>query len=105
MSQSFDVIVVGARCAGSTLATLLAREGLRVGVVERATFPRDTLSSHLFQAPGINVLGRLGVLDRVRDTGASCIRQLDFRQDQFAKKSSHSMRPGDTGGFMSVRRF
>jgi flavin-dependent dehydrogenase len=105
MSQSFDVIVVGARCAGSTLATLLAREGLRVGVVERATFPRDTLSSHLFQAPGINVLGRLGVLDRVRDTGASCIRELDFRQNQFAKKTSHSMRPGDAGGFMSVRRF
>ncbi len=105
MSQSFDVIVVGARCAGSTLATLLAREGLRVGVVERATFPRDTLSSHLFQAPGINVLGRLGVLDRVRDTGASCIRELDFRQDQFAKKTSHPMRPGDAGGFMSIRRF
>jgi flavin-dependent dehydrogenase len=105
MSQSFDVIVVGARCAGSTLATLLAREGLRVGVVERATFPRDTLSSHLFQAPGINVLRRLGVLDRVRDTGASCIRELDFRQNQFAKRTSHAMRPGDAGGFMSVRRF
>jgi 2-polyprenyl-6-methoxyphenol hydroxylase-like FAD-dependent oxidoreductase len=105
VGQSFDVVVVGARCAGSTLATLLAREGLRVGVVERATFPRDTLSSHLFQAPGINVLGRLGVLDRVRDTGASCIREMDFRQNQFAKKTSYPMRPGDAGGFMSVRRF
>jgi 2-polyprenyl-6-methoxyphenol hydroxylase-like FAD-dependent oxidoreductase len=105
MRQSFDVIVVGARCAGSPLATLLARQGVKVGVVERATFPRDTLSTHVFQAPGINLLARLGVLDRVQDTGAACIRQLDFRQSQFATRTSYPMRPGDAGGFMSVRRF
>jgi len=104
MSESFDVIVVGARCAGSPLATLLARQGLSVGVVERATFPRDTLSSHVFQAPGINLLARLGVLDRVQDTGATCVRQLDFRQDQAAVRTTYPMRPGDAGGFMSVRR-
>jgi flavin-dependent dehydrogenase len=39
MADKFDVIVVGARCASSPLATLLEREGLRVAVVERAAFP------------------------------------------------------------------
>src|SRR3954452_2039720 len=105
MAENFDVIVVGARCAGSPLAALLARQGVRVAVVERATFPRDTLSTHVFQAPGINLLARLGVLDRVRATGAECIRYLDFRQNDFETKVEFPRRPGDAGGSMSVRRF
>jgi len=105
MSDRFDVVVVGARCAGSPLATLLAREGVRVALVERAKFPRDTLSTHIFEAPGINVLGRLGVLNRVCATGAEPIRHLDFRHDEFATRVEPTPRPGDIGGAMSVRRF
>ena len=62
MPDRFDVIVVGARCAGSPLATLLARQGLRVALLERATFPKDTLSTHIFEASAINFLDRLGVV-------------------------------------------
>jgi 2-polyprenyl-6-methoxyphenol hydroxylase-like FAD-dependent oxidoreductase len=105
MSERFDVVVVGARCAGSPLATLLARQGVRVALVERAEFPCDTLSTHIFEAPGINLLGRLGVLDRVRATGAEPVRRLDFRQDEFAARLEPPLRPGDIGGAMSVRRF
>jgi 2-polyprenyl-6-methoxyphenol hydroxylase-like FAD-dependent oxidoreductase len=105
MADGFDVIVVGARCAGSPLAALLSRQGVRVAVVERAKFPRDTLSTHVFQAPGINLLARLGVLERARGTGAECIRQLDFRQSEFRTKTGCRPRPGDAGAFMSVRRF
>ena len=101
----FDVVIVGARCAGSPLATLLARQGVRVALVERARFPRDTLSTHIFEAPGINLLARLGVLDQVRATGAEPIRRLDFRQDEFATRVEPRARPGDIGGAMSVRRF
>jgi flavin-dependent dehydrogenase len=50
MGREFDVVVVGARCAGSPLAALLARGALSVALVERATFPRDTLSTHTFQS-------------------------------------------------------
>lgn len=105
MSERFDVVVVGARCAGSPLATLLARQGVRVALVERVKFPRDTLSTHIFEAPGINLLARLGVLNRVRATGAEAIRRLDFRQDEFAARAEPSVRAGDIGGAMSVRRF
>ena len=105
MTKSFDVVIVGARCAGSPLATLLARQGLDVALVERAKFPRDTLSTHIIEAPGINLLGRLGVLDRVRLTGAEPIRHLDFRLDEFATRVEPQPRPGDIGGAMSVRRF
>jgi 2-polyprenyl-6-methoxyphenol hydroxylase-like FAD-dependent oxidoreductase len=105
MTERFDVIVVGARCAGSPLAALLARQGIRVALVERAKFPRDTLSTHIFEAAGINVLSRLGVLDRVRATGAEPIRRVDFRQDEYAIEAAVPARPGDVGGVMSVRRF
>ncbi len=65
MDAAFDVVVGGARCAGSPLAALLAREGLSVAVVDRAEFPSDTLSTHIFQNEGVRVLERLGVLDEV----------------------------------------
>jgi 2-polyprenyl-6-methoxyphenol hydroxylase-like FAD-dependent oxidoreductase len=76
-----------------------------VALVERAKFPRDTLSTHIFEAPGINVLDRLGVLAHVRATGAEPIRRLDFRQDEFAARIEPPMQPGDIGSAMSVRRF
>ena len=43
----YDAIVVGARCAGSPTAMLLARKGYKVLVVDRATFPSDTISTHV----------------------------------------------------------
>jgi len=53
MSENrYDVIVVGARCAGSPVAMLLATAGHRVLLVDRATFPSDTMSTHLVHPPG-----------------------------------------------------
>jgi flavin-dependent dehydrogenase len=62
--SGYDVIVVGARCAGSPIAMLLARGGYDVLVVDRAAFPSDTLSTHLIHAPGVAALRRWGLLDR-----------------------------------------
>ena len=42
----YDAIVVGARCAGSPTAMLLARKGYKVLLVDRTTFPSDTMSTH-----------------------------------------------------------
>lgn len=51
MPPSYDAIVVGARCAGSPTAMLLARQGHPVLVVDRATFPSDIMSTHLVPVP------------------------------------------------------
>ena len=83
MDQEFDVVVVGGRCAGSPLATLLARGGLSVALVEQATFPRDTLSTHVFQTSALAFLNRLGVLSAVRATGAPVVNHVDIRQEGF----------------------
>ena len=65
------MVVVGARCAGSPLAAMLARRGLRVCLLDRARFPSETLSTHLIQPRGVSVLERVGVLDAVLAAGAA----------------------------------
>ncbi|HET7654096.1 MAG TPA: NAD(P)/FAD-dependent oxidoreductase [Acidimicrobiales bacterium] len=68
-TPDYDVIVVGARCAGSPTAMLLARRGHRVLLVDRATFPSDTLSTLVIHGHGVAALDRWGVLDGVLATG------------------------------------
>lgn len=104
MAEKFDVVVVGARCAGSPLATLLARGGARVAVVERATFPRDTLSTHIFQAHALAFLDRLGVAERLRATGAPFIGRSMARMEDVQWSIPWPQRPGDVGGTASIRR-
>ena len=78
MSQSYDAIVVGARCAGSPTAMLLARTGHRVLLVDRATFPSDTLSTHLIHPPGVAALESWGLLDSVVATGCPPVDTYAF---------------------------
>jgi 2-polyprenyl-6-methoxyphenol hydroxylase-like FAD-dependent oxidoreductase len=65
MAKTYDAIVVGARVAGSPTAMLLARKGYDVLLLDRATFPSDTISTHLIHPPGIRALQRWGLLDKV----------------------------------------
>jgi flavin-dependent dehydrogenase len=74
----YDVIVVGARCAGSPVAMLLARGGHRVLVLDRANFPSDTVSTHYLHQAGLSRLQDWGLLDRVIATGVTPIRELNF---------------------------
>jgi 2-polyprenyl-6-methoxyphenol hydroxylase-like FAD-dependent oxidoreductase len=78
MSESYDAIVVGARCAGSPTAMLLARKGHRVLVVDRATFPSDTVSSHVIQPLGVAALERWGLLERLVATGCPPIHTYAY---------------------------
>lgn len=61
-----DVIIVGARVAGSALAALLGEQGHRVLLLDKAQFPSDTLSTHFFRTPALRVFERLGLLDEVK---------------------------------------
>ncbi len=72
----YDAIVVGARCAGSPTAMLLAREGYRVLLLDKATFPSDTMSTHLVHPPGVAALERWALLDRLVASGCPPVETI-----------------------------
>jgi 2-polyprenyl-6-methoxyphenol hydroxylase-like FAD-dependent oxidoreductase len=78
MTRHYDAIVVGARCAGAPTAMLLARRGYRVLLVDRATFPSDTTSTHMVHAPGVAALGRWGLREAVAASGCPPIAAYSF---------------------------
>jgi flavin-dependent dehydrogenase len=84
----YDAIVVGARCAGSPTAMLLARSGQRVLLVDRAEFPSDTLSTHFIHQSGAAYLDRWGLLPQVVAAGAATSRTLTLDIGPFALRGT-----------------
>jgi flavin-dependent dehydrogenase len=67
--NSYDAVVVGARCAGAATALLMARTGMRVLLVDRVPPTRDTLSTHALMRAGVLQLDRWGLLERLAAAG------------------------------------
>ncbi len=103
---AFDALVIGARVAGSTLAALLGDAGHRVLLIDQASFPSPTLSTHFFRgARMVAVLDRLKVLDQVLALGPPPLR----RQYVYGGGSGEPVveppqEPGDADFSLSVRR-
>jgi len=77
----YDVIIVGAQCAGSTLAAFLAAAGADVLLVDKAAMPSDqVLSTHTIHPPGMDVLDAIGVGEAVR-AGAPANRTMRLDKD------------------------
>jgi len=79
--ESFDVVIVGGRCAGSALAIHLARAGLQVCVVDKAVFPSETPSTHVIQPRGVEALAELGVLESLLAAGAAQLDRFSLIND------------------------
>ena len=73
-----DAVVVGARCAGSATAMLLARAGLSVLLVDRDRHGADTLSTLALMRAGVLQLHRWGLLERLRAAGTPAIESTSF---------------------------
>jgi flavin-dependent dehydrogenase len=80
----YDAIVVGARCAGSPTAKLLARKGYRVLLTDRARFPSDTISTHIIWPPGVAWLQRWGLREPVATSHCPPVRTLTMDFGEFA---------------------
>ncbi|GHH98922.1 NAD(P)/FAD-dependent oxidoreductase [Neobacillus kokaensis] len=82
MSKIYDVIITGARCAGTTLAIYLSRAGFRVLLIDRTAFPSDTLSTHTFFNNTTAILRELGVMDQLLKTNTPSVRDIKFQFDE-----------------------
>jgi FADH2 O2-dependent halogenase len=68
MGIDHDVIIIGGGPAGSVLASLLARDGRKVLVVEKDIHPREHVGEAL--TPSVNVvLQEIGFLDKMEEVG------------------------------------
>jgi len=74
----YDVVIVGARCAGAATALLLARAGLDVLLVEQGSRGADTLSTHALMRAGVLQLFRWGLLDAIKSAGTPRIETTTF---------------------------
>jgi 2-polyprenyl-6-methoxyphenol hydroxylase-like FAD-dependent oxidoreductase len=102
MSREYDAIIVGARCAGSPTAMLLAREGHRVLLVDHASFPSDTLSTLLIHSPGVGALRRWGLLDQVLASNCPPIHLYSFDFGPFTIEGTPH--PSDGASFACAPR-
>ena len=100
----YDAIIVGARCAGSATAMLLARQGFKVLLVDRATFPSDTISTHILWPHGAEILARWGLLERLAATNLPPIcRSMTFNVGPFALHGAIPDANDGMGGFCPRR--
>ena len=88
-----DVLVIGGGPAGSTVATLLARKGWRVTLLEKANHPRFHIGESLLPM-NLPILERLGVLEQVRAVGVHKAG-ADFPLDATRYNSFHFRRAID----------
>lgn len=99
----YDAVVVGARCAGASTAMLLARQGRRVLLVDRAPIPSDTMSTLFIRPPGVAALARWGVLDSVVESGCPALDTLSYDVGDVRLESRTPAMPG-AGAAYAPRR-
>ncbi len=100
----YDAIIVGARCAGSPTAMLLARQGFKVLLVDRATFPSDTISTHIVWPHGAEILKRWSLARALAARGVPPIcRQMTFDVGAFALRGAIPDVNDGMGGFCPRR--
>lgn len=83
----YDVIIVGARCAGSALGLLLARQGVKVLMVDKASFPSDTISGHCVLHRGTVRLKKWGLLEDVLASNCPPITTIASNFGDFTLKA------------------
>lgn len=102
MTTDYDVIIVGARVAGSITATVLGEYGYKVLLLDRAHFPSDSLSTHFFRYPSLKSFQRMGVFDQVQSAAPHMV-------DMFNDIEGHTWTEPVTGKdgldyFLCIRR-
>jgi 2-polyprenyl-6-methoxyphenol hydroxylase-like FAD-dependent oxidoreductase len=84
LKTRYDVIIIGARCAGAATAMLLARAGVGVLVIDQAARGTDTLSTHALMRGGVLQLARWGLLDAIKGAGTPAIEKTTFHYGEDA---------------------
>lgn len=100
-----DAIIVGARCAGSAIAMLLARRGYRVLLIDRQSFPSEMpMSTHFIHQRGVACLSRWGLRDQILATESHPVERFEIDMGPFTLSGSAPPVDGETSAFAPRRR-
>ena len=103
LGSRYDVVVAGARCAGAATAMLLARQGLRVLVVDRGQYGTDTLSTHALMRGGVVKLHHWGLLGALEIEATPSVHSTSFHYGEREVRIPIKVRDGIPGLFAPRR--
>ena len=103
MESLYDAIVIGARCAGSPTAMLLARKGYKVLLLDKVEFPSDTISTHIVFPIGVARLKSWGLFESILSTNCPLIHKMGFDLGPFTIAGSPPL-PDGVPGIIAPRR-
>jgi menaquinone-9 beta-reductase len=96
-----DVLIVGAGPAGAVAATVLARTGVRVRLLDRASFPRDKLCGDTINPGTLAILRRLGLAGGIEPRGLPIDGMIVTGEGGVSVEARY---PGDQRGLAISRR-
>jgi 2-polyprenyl-6-methoxyphenol hydroxylase-like FAD-dependent oxidoreductase len=101
--EHYDAIIVGARCAGTTLGASLASAGWRVLMLDKDPLGSDTLSTHVVFPNTIARLQQLEVLERISQRHQ--LRPVAYRMRMLGREFAGAFTPvGGHERCLSIRR-
>ncbi|MFI6044685.1 NAD(P)/FAD-dependent oxidoreductase [Nocardia sp. NPDC051321] len=100
----YDAIIIGARVAGAPTAMLLAQQGYRVLLLDKARFPSDTVSTHMITVGGSAQLNRWGLIEQVEATNCPPVTNivLDLCFEQYGHFTLTGFPDPDENGFAAI---
>jgi len=84
----YDAIIIGARVAGSPAAMLLAQKGYKVLLLDRESFPSDTISTHILLPKGYSLIKKWGLAHKILASNCPVIHKVTFDLGPFALKGT-----------------
>ena len=98
MPADFDALIVGAGPAGASAATLLARAGWSVALVEQETFPRRKVCGECIAASNLPLLDALGIGEAVAREAGPELRRVALMRGAASVVAELPPAVGDGGG-------
>jgi geranylgeranyl reductase family protein len=102
--QTFDIVIIGAGPAGSATAYYLAKQGLRVALLDKSDFPRDKTCGDGLTPRAVKVLKEMGALDKVAERAFRC-NSITLRHSDAVKYKLGLTMPGLPDHILILPRF
>jgi flavin-dependent dehydrogenase len=103
IQSNYDVIIIGARVAGASLAYECSKRGYKVLLVDRSSFPSDILSTHNFFNNSVSMLKDMGVWDKLLQTDTPLYKRAYIQFDDVVIDGMYPEVDGEANCFC-VRR-